>query len=60
MWHKLQEKPPYFLLTTQKNGYEVYVTDYVTIWFVYFTNDSFLACLQVIYQCYSKETFVSL
>ncbi|KAI8424199.1 hypothetical protein MSG28_002779 [Choristoneura fumiferana] len=46
MWHKLQENPPYFLLTTQKNGYEVYITDYVTIWFVYLTNDGFLTCLQ--------------
>lgn len=46
MWYTIQEDPPYLLLARALKGYEVYVTDYISIWFVYFKKNDFLECLK--------------
>ncbi|XP_063533246.1 uncharacterized protein LOC134743611 isoform X3 [Cydia strobilella] len=46
MWYNIQEDPPYLLLAREVKSYEVYVTDYISIWFVYFKKNDFLECLK--------------
>ncbi|XP_063377212.1 uncharacterized protein LOC134664470 isoform X4 [Cydia fagiglandana] len=47
MWHNIQEDPPYLLLSKEViKSYEIYVTDYISIWFVYFKKNDFLECLK--------------
>ena len=48
MWKKVKETQ-YFLLFSQKRGYEICVTDYLNVWTTAFSEEAFVAQLKVIF-----------
>ncbi|KPI91418.1 hypothetical protein RR46_14922 [Papilio xuthus] len=46
MWNKLQDSPPFYLHFSQNNGYEISVTDYITLYTVNVLENEFMAILK--------------
>ncbi|XP_072939356.1 uncharacterized protein [Epargyreus clarus] len=46
MWKKLPYSTPYFLFFTEDNGYYIYITDFINIWWVKYTKNEFLSVLK--------------
>ncbi|CAG4992154.1 unnamed protein product [Parnassius apollo] len=46
MWKKLQDNPPFYLKFSQSDGYEILVTDYITLYLVYLSENEFLSVLK--------------
>ncbi|XP_039749662.1 uncharacterized protein LOC120626282 [Pararge aegeria] len=42
MWKELQNSPAYFLLLDREQRYHIVITDYITIWEVYYTEDELI------------------
>ncbi|CAK1598665.1 unnamed protein product [Parnassius mnemosyne] len=46
MWKKLQDNPPFYLQFSKSDGYEILVTDYITLYLVYLSENEFLSILK--------------
>ncbi|XP_014370948.2 uncharacterized protein LOC106720715 [Papilio machaon] len=46
MWNKLQDSPPFYLQFSQTNGYEISITDYITLYTVNILENEFITILK--------------